>query len=316
MPKVSVIIPNFNHAAYLQQRIKSVLNQTYQDFEIILLDDCSTDNSRDVIEHFRNNEKISHIVYNKVNSGNPFIQWDKGIQLATGNYIWIAESDDWCESSLLENILHGLENKSNCVVGYCQSYCVTDDNKIRFQSNHSKLEEYVNGKSFIKKYLVPKNPIFNASMAVWKKDVYNNVSKDYINYKLIGDYCFWIEICAFGDVFICGKLLNYFRNHDKNVSTGTVKSGLSFTEQIPFYKSLFDKKIIAQPEYRQALRTAYVQYRFNKKHMTAQTALAVRKLFSEYSNSDLQLELYFFNKYFRNSLRKFFQHNKTNIASG
>jgi glycosyltransferase involved in cell wall biosynthesis len=93
-PLVSVIIPNYNHAAYLNERIDSVLNQTFRDFEVILLDDCSTDNSREIIESYRGHEKISQIEYNEVNSGSTFIQWKKGLDLAQGDWIWIAESDD------------------------------------------------------------------------------------------------------------------------------------------------------------------------------------------------------------------------------
>lgn len=91
---VSVIIPNYCHARFLNQRIDSVLNQTYSDYEVIILDDCSTDNSREIIESYRNHPKISHIVYNEKNSGSTFIQWEKGFELARGEYIWIAESDD------------------------------------------------------------------------------------------------------------------------------------------------------------------------------------------------------------------------------
>src|SRR5690348_1753899 len=105
MPKVSVIIPNYNHAQYLNQRIDSVLKQTYSDFEVIILDDYSIDNSRDIIEQYRTNKKVSAIIYNEINSGNPFQQWDKGIQLAQGEYIWFAESDDWCELNLLETVM-------------------------------------------------------------------------------------------------------------------------------------------------------------------------------------------------------------------
>src|SRR5207342_2166753 len=82
MPEVSVIIPNYNHAVYLEQRIESVLNQTFQDFELIILDDCSPDNSRDVIDQYRVNSKVSHIVYNSINSGSTFKQWQKGIELS------------------------------------------------------------------------------------------------------------------------------------------------------------------------------------------------------------------------------------------
>ena len=77
MPNVSVIIPNYNHALYLQVRLDSVFNQTYQDFEVIILDDCSTDNSREIIEKYANNPKTSHIIFNDVNSGSTIKQWEK-----------------------------------------------------------------------------------------------------------------------------------------------------------------------------------------------------------------------------------------------
>src|SRR5436190_523139 len=145
MPLVSVVIPNYNHAEYLKQRIDSVLTQTYADIEVIILDDCSTDNSRAIIESYRGHEKISHIVFNEQNSGNTFQQWDKGIQLTKGEYIWIAESDDWCEITLLETIINGLQQNTDCVLGYCQSYGINDYDSIRFQSNHRCLAEYIKG---------------------------------------------------------------------------------------------------------------------------------------------------------------------------
>ena len=74
MPNVSVIVPNYNHEQYLQQRIESIVNQTYQDFELILLDDFSTDNSRDILNLYRNHPKVSKIVFNEKNSGSPFKQ--------------------------------------------------------------------------------------------------------------------------------------------------------------------------------------------------------------------------------------------------
>ena len=59
MPKVSVIVPNYNHAPYLKQRIESILNQTFQDFELILLDDYSSDNSREVISDYSSHSKVT-----------------------------------------------------------------------------------------------------------------------------------------------------------------------------------------------------------------------------------------------------------------
>ncbi len=126
-PEVSVIIPNYNHARFLRQRIDSVLNQTFTNFELILLDDCSTDNSRDIIESYRKEARVSNIVYNEINSGSPFKQWEKGNQLAQGKYIWIAESDDYCENSFLRSALNMLE-KHNHAVHFCQSKMVDENN--------------------------------------------------------------------------------------------------------------------------------------------------------------------------------------------
>ena len=105
MPIVSVVIPNYNHAQYLRQRIDSILNQIYSDFELIIVDDCSTDNSKEIIESYRTNPKVSQIIFNESNSGTPFQQWETGVDLAKGEWIWIAESDDFAENDFLEKLI-------------------------------------------------------------------------------------------------------------------------------------------------------------------------------------------------------------------
>jgi len=303
-PKISAIIPNYNHAAYLKQRIDSVLNQTYRDFEVIILDDCSTDNSKDIIEQYRTHEKVSLIIYNEVNSGNPFKQWDKGIGLAKGEYIWLAESDDWCEITLLETIMAGIENKENCVLGYCQGYCVMENNAIKFQSSHTSLAEYVDGKNFIKDFILPRNPIFNAGMAVWKKKIYESVSREYLNFKLIGDYFFWIEVAKCGSVFISGKLLNYFRTHEANVSINSFNSGVTYFERLPLLKHLLQTSVIDKKGYNKSLRQQYFYFRFAEKGMQKENSIKIEKTFSDYSDYWFELKFYFLLKRIQFSLKK------------
>ena len=121
MPLVSVIVPNYNHAPYLRQRLDSIFNQTYKNFEVIILDDCSTDNSKEIIEEYRNRPQFSHVVYNEINSGSPFKQWAKGFELAQGEYIWIAESDDWAELNFLEELITKAELFPNLTLLFCCS---------------------------------------------------------------------------------------------------------------------------------------------------------------------------------------------------
>src|SRR5450759_685207 len=126
MPKVSVIVPNYNHAKYLFQRLDSIFNQTFQDFELILLDDCSTDNSFELLKGYSTHPKVSHFIVNKQNSGSTFKQWAKGIELGRGEFLWIAESDDVCEINFLEKVLLPFQKYDNAGLVYCQSWSIND----------------------------------------------------------------------------------------------------------------------------------------------------------------------------------------------
>ena len=84
LPLVSVVVPNYNYKRYLNLRIQSILQQTYQNIELILLDDASTDGSEEVLSDYQDHAKVSHILLNEHNTGNPFKQWFKGMQLAKG----------------------------------------------------------------------------------------------------------------------------------------------------------------------------------------------------------------------------------------
>ena len=221
-PKVSVIIPNYNHAKYLDQRIQSVLNQTYQDFEVIILDDCSPDSgaSRAVIERYRSNPHVSHIVYNEKNSGSTFIQWQKGFSLAKGEIIWIAESDDWCELNFLEILMPLWEQHSDCsIVQSSGYYAWSDRRKLLDNMGIPDTIEYRDGKDFIKQKMI-KSCFYipNASAVTFRKDVAMYLPKDYMQYKAAGDRLFWIYMLEHGNICQVNKPLNYFRQHDNKVS--------------------------------------------------------------------------------------------------
>ncbi len=228
-PAVSVIVPNFNHGSFLHQRIESILNQTYQDFELILIDDRSTDESREILETYRNHPKTAHLVFNENNSGSPFLQWEKGMQLAKGRYIWIAESDDWCEPSFLETLVPSLEADPEVRIAYCQSLCLDEQGKIKWVSKHSRLEQVLEGEEFVRRFMLKGNSIFNASMSVFRKAGLPE-SNHFTSYRFCGDWYFWIELALEGKVMISGKVLNYFRKHSRDVSSKAVAKGLYYTE--------------------------------------------------------------------------------------
>lgn len=216
---VTVIIPNFNHSRFLRQRIDSVLNQTYREFEIVILDDCSTDISREIIDTYRSNNKVKKVIYNEVNSGSPFKQWEKGIQEAEGEWVWIAESDDFCDENFLETAIQQLKQTHGDLF-FCQSFNVNETNDIIKDNfwwtddikgiNWSKpfCQE---GKEFIRVALQFKNVIPNASAVVFKRDNFN--FKAITQYKNCGDWLFWIDFIKWRKVTYSPLQLNHFRNH-------------------------------------------------------------------------------------------------------
>lgn len=255
---VSVVIPNYNHAKYLKQRIDSVLNQTYQYFEIIILDDCSTDDSVQVIEAYKNHPKVSHIVINEKNSGSPFLQWKKGIALAKGDWIWIAESDDWCEPNFLEELTSKINDE--VTFAFCQSIVVNQEGKKIWQTNWQTEYEEISGNEFIKNYLTRGSYIVNASMCIFQKKYYQRISSEFTKYKLIGDWVFWHEMSIHGKVVVSAKQLNYFRKHDADVSGNAFKLGLHYSEYFEFLDNLKDDKILSLEDRRHAIIFQY--YRF------------------------------------------------------
>lgn len=212
--KVSVIIPNYNHDKFLNRRIDSVLNQTYTNFEVILLDDCSTDKSWEIIQSYSNHEKVSTIVRNEKNSGSPFSQWKKGISLAKGELIWIAESDDYADHSLLENLI-ALYN-DDVVVAYSKSIWV-DENEVHnppipYDPNSRWDHPFSNnGVEEIRLIMGTKNKIPNASAVLFRKP--DSFPDTIINMKYAGDWYFWIWMLQFGEIAYTPKKLNYFRKH-------------------------------------------------------------------------------------------------------
>lgn len=229
---VSVILPNYNHAPYLKLRIDSILNQTYSDFELIILDDCSPDNSRDIIEQYRNNPRVTHIVYNDKNSGSTFIQWQKGFKLAKGEYIWIAESDDYADTSFLEKVVSLLE-QTNSSVGFSQSFYVNEHNEMVKEKEPVMALEIESYQTFVPLRQLYGCSIYNASMVVFRKDVVHNLDWELMtSFKLCGDWYFWNMIILNGQRSVCEvkEYLNYYRTHSTNTSKRKEAEGFSLLE--------------------------------------------------------------------------------------
>lgn len=257
--RVTAIIPNYNYDRFLNERIDSILLQTYPVDELIILDDASTDESVKTIE-----KKIDEaarkfpgikivFIRNKENSGGKvFSQWRKGLKRATGDYIWIAEADDSADRTFLENAVSRLNHNKKANVFYSDSCRIDQDNNIIKDSCQDLVDmwhcgrwrnDYDNsGKDEIEKYLSANNTIINVSSVVWRnsKDL-DSIFKEAENYKIAGDWYIYVRVLEFGDIAYCAKPLNYYRKHGSSSVTSSTSLDKELQE-VSKIQSMVEKK--------------------------------------------------------------------------
>ena len=240
-PSVSVVIPNYNHAPFLRERIDSVLAQDYTDFEVILLDDCSTDDSRDIIRSYEGHPHVSQIVLNSKNSGTPFAQWAKGISLAKGEMVWIAESDDVADPQLLGTLMAELKLHERAAVAFVHSRLIDQEGHQLPYGWHDEDTGEVRvsqGRQFVISKMLTSNYIYNASMAVFRKSAFARIGRGYMEYRYCGDWAFWAELCLQGEVIEVGRVLNSYRQHVGMTTKQSLTTGGKWIEVGDILKSL------------------------------------------------------------------------------
>jgi glycosyltransferase involved in cell wall biosynthesis len=243
MPKVSVIVPNYNHELFLRRRLDSIYGQTYKNIEVILMDDCSSDQSRSLMDHYAATyPDITCTLYNDKNSGGPFRQWAKGIKAATGDLVWIAESDDFCDERFLEVLVRCFDDEA---VLLAYSKCVFVDNdelpmRNGFMNHLSDLEstEKWNGSyvetahNEVRSALGIKNTIPNASGALFKRPIDLPLLDDesWLSMAVAGDWVFYLHVIRGGKIAYSTETTNFFRRYEGSAAEVTYKKEVFYLE--------------------------------------------------------------------------------------
>lgn len=227
-PKVSVIVPNYNHELYLRERLDSIYHQTYENFEVILLDDCSKDNSRTVLEEYQKKyHKNTKILFNDENVGIVFKQWEKGIEAASGELIWIAESDDYCEKNFLEVMVEKFKYES-VNLAFARSIFMT--NGIETWNTEEYLYNIhgfkwdtpftMSSNLMVSQAFVIKNIIPNVSSAVFRRPeiIPKELKEMCSSMKLSSDWIFYLWLMRGGCVSYTNETTNYYRIHENSTS--------------------------------------------------------------------------------------------------
>ncbi len=222
IPKVSIVVPSYNHGRFLRQRMDSILRQTYQDFEVFVLDDASTDNTREVLAEYANRPGVELILRQK-NGGSVFRQWNAGVALARGEYVWIAESDDYADERFLEELTAVLDHNPGVGLVKCRSTIVDEEGRTAPDSREFPAERdwsrdfVIRGPEDCRLQLTHGNSITNASAVLFRRQLYMDVGWADESYRMCADWLQWSKMMLQADFAYVAQPLNYYRRHNNTV---------------------------------------------------------------------------------------------------
>lgn len=213
-PKVSVIMPSYNKEKYIGASIDSVLNQTFQDFELIIIDDVSKDHSVDIIQMYQD-ERIRF--YQNTENVGIAQNRNRAIDLAKGEYIALLDADDISTNFRLEKEVEYLDHHPDIAVVFGEFLEIDEEDNIK--------ETYfvpMKNPAYIKARLMVQDIIPNGS-SMYRKDFVNKHNIRYRDgYLGMDDYLFWVECSLYGNITGLSELFLYWRN-TKNNGTNTYK---------------------------------------------------------------------------------------------
>ncbi|RWX02393.1 glycosyltransferase [Flavobacterium cerinum] len=242
-PLVSIVFTSYNHKEYLKQALDSLVNQTYPNLEIIIIDDCSTDGSQEILKEYEHIQNIN-LQLKTQNSGSYVKASNYGASFAKGEYILFAQCDDFAEANQIEILLEAFENNPSVGVVFSKSNLVdekgitfTDDFVGRERSFKRSVKEngLIKGDK-MKEFLSFSCVIPNLSAALIKHDLFKEINGLSEQYLVVADWEFWLDLSEKTDFYYIEQPLNYFRQHGT-----TIRSSIKMkTQIIEIYKMFYN----------------------------------------------------------------------------
>jgi SAM-dependent methyltransferase len=234
LSRVSVLVPNYNHARYLPARMESIFAQHYPAYEVVVLDDASPDDSLEVLRGAAAEAGRDIVLLpNDVNSGSLARQWRKGLGQCTGEYVWIAESDDVASAEFLSRTVEMLE-REKADVCFTDSWQIDGDDVRTGDSYIPYADDIVpgtfrrdfamSGADFLRRFLAVKNVILNMSGVLWRRSALiqalDAASPEIETLRLAGDWKLYASACLLGQrVAYLAEALNGHRRHARGVTS-------------------------------------------------------------------------------------------------
>ena len=205
--KVSIIMPNYNCDKFIEESIRSVLSQTYGNWELLIVDDCSTDKSVEIVRKYCENDNRIKLFINDKNSGAAFSR-NKAMREATGKWIAFLDSDDlWAPEKLKKQINFMKENN------YKFSY--TD---YRIQQNGKWLPYINTGPNVVTKHKLKNYCYFSTITVMYDRECVGLVQIESI--KKNNDYAIWLKVIEKSNCYRLPECLSFYIKHEGSISSG------------------------------------------------------------------------------------------------
>jgi len=208
MPKVTIIMPVYNAEKYIEKAINSILEQSYKNFELLIIDDCSRDNSMKIVNEFKDNRL--RIIHNIENKGIAYSR-NRGLVESKSEYIALMDNDDIAIVNRLEKQVYFLDKNSDIDVVGGALQEINEYDEIKTKKNIP-----LNNPKYIKAYLMFYNAVSNGSAMFRKKyvDKFNIRYQD--NYLGMEDYRFWIDCSLRGNITNLEDVFLLWRRYESN----------------------------------------------------------------------------------------------------
>lgn len=233
-PLISIIVANYNYGHLINERLDSLFSQTFQDFEVIFIDDCSTDNSNQVVEFYSERGNL-RIISNDCNKG--WIQTsNNGAKLARGDFLLFANADDYSANNLLEVLHKAQVANPGCAVYFSASTLVDENGKeigadFDFRERKFKRRLRDGGRipsSWANSLLSRSCIIPNLSSALIDREKFMLAGGFGKAYAVCSDWELFFNLSSTSDLFYIPEKLNFFRQHPKTIRSSQSRISLQF----------------------------------------------------------------------------------------
>lgn len=221
--RVTAIVASYNHAEFLEERMESLVSQTYEDFEILVIDDKSPDNSPEILKKYENNERVR--LYLETENRGWVGTSNLGAERATGEYIIFTNCDDSCEKEMISNLVSAIKSESGSVLAWSASLMTDENSKVIGSDRDYRepyfIETYGKGGAIsqeeMKQMLFHSCIIPNLSALLIDKKTFIDVGGFDEAYSVVSDWDLFFKLCSYGGSFYIPENLNHFRQHGTTI---------------------------------------------------------------------------------------------------